>query len=106
MANCGLYQNSSRSFSGSDDSDSYNSFKNSSLGDELELNERVDDSNKGVLTFQEFRSLRKVLRFPPECHLRFPSSVDDCHDPPSGYFTVFLKIFTSGLLFPPQPLLV
>lgn len=76
------------------------------LCDELESGKTLCGDNIHALSIEDVEGLREVLGIPPECETRVPGFRDDCHSPPLGYFTLFLEYFTSGLMFPPQPLLV
>ncbi|XP_073014589.1 uncharacterized protein [Primulina eburnea] len=76
------------------------------LEDVHEPSELLGDDLGDALTSQDLESLREVLRIPSECDLKVPGPKHNCHDPPPGYFTIFLEHFTNGLVFPPQTLLV
>ncbi|XP_073017183.1 uncharacterized protein [Primulina eburnea] len=80
--------------------------ENPLLGDDPEWSEPLGDDDKDALSGQDVGSLREVLGIPPECDIKFPGPRDDCHNPPPGYFTLFLEYFTWRLMFPLQPLLV
>lgn len=106
MANRRLTQNLSGTSSWDDDSDDHNSFNRPSSDDNLESSEPLGGDDRDALTRQDIGSLREVLGIQLECDIKVPGPQDDCHNPPLGYFTLFLEHFTGGLLFPPQPLLV
>lgn len=76
------------------------------LCDELESCKILGGDNIHALSIEDVEDLREVIGIPPEYDIKVPGSRSDCHAPPSGYFTIFLEYFTSGLVFPPQPLLV
>ncbi|XP_073275600.1 uncharacterized protein [Primulina huaijiensis] len=82
------------------------SLENSLAGDDPIWSEPLGGHDKDVLSGEDVGSLREVLGIPPECDIKVPRPRDECHNPPRGYFTLFLEYFTGGLLFPPQPLLV
>ncbi|XP_073041760.1 uncharacterized protein [Primulina eburnea] len=76
------------------------------LDDDPKSNENLGCEDRYALNIQDVGSLRKVLGIPPEYDIKVLRPRDDCHNPASGHFTLFLEYFTGGLSFPPQPLLV
>ncbi|XP_073034820.1 uncharacterized protein [Primulina eburnea] len=82
------------------------SLKSPILEDIPESSELLGDDSGDALTSQDLERLREALRIPSECDLQVPGPKHNCHNPPSGYFTIFLEHFTNGLVFPPQTLLV
>lgn len=109
---CSLKSNSPDSPGGSDFSNHFErsvAFRGFSKGsmpvdspllcDELESCKILGGDNIHDLSIEDVEDLREVLGIPPECEIRVSGSRDDCHTPPSGYFTLFLEYFTSGLVF-------